>query len=375
MSVGALDYELASREEEPRLRQFAREQSMPGWVSLSLEREPDYFLAGATEGDQHQVMIARERATGRVVAMHSRAVRDVFVDGQVRRLPYLGGLRTDPSIAAGRWRLRLLREGFAAARARLRRHDELPYELTAIVDDNVHARRLLEAGLSGLPRYTPIARWSTLALSAVNATQRAGAYAVRRALDDELELVVSLLNRHNSRLQLAPYWRSQDLASNARCRDLSIGDFLVAERAGEPVGCIAVWDQRRFKQTVVRGYGPALGRCRALINRLAPAFSMPQLPPVGSTLAQGWLSHLAHLEPDLGVVLALVRAALARARSRGLEQLLLGLADVHPARGMLMRHLRAMRYRSQLYLVHWEEDAIALPDTQRRLVHVETATL
>ena len=39
---------------------------------------------------------------------------------------------------------------------RTRLADELPYDLTSIVSDNHTARRLLERGLPGLPRYLPV---------------------------------------------------------------------------------------------------------------------------------------------------------------------------------------------------------------------------
>ncbi len=373
--VGALRYALARDADEPTLRRLAREQSMPGWVNLGFEREPNFFHAADTEGDRHRALLAIERDTERVIAMHTRAVRDVFVDGRVQRLGYLGQLRTDPRIPTGRWRLRLLRGGFEAGREQLRSDGELRYELTAIVADNHHARRILEAGLDGLPRYLPISAWSTLAFATTLRVTTSRRFRVRTATHEDWPSIVSLLNRYNARFQCAPTWRQQDLDNGPRCRGLSIHDFLVAERGGQPVGCAALWDQRGFKQMIVRGYRTPLNRLRPAFNHVAPWLALPRLPAVGSALAQAWLSHFAHCDEDLELAAALVGGGIRRARERGLDHVMLGLSDAHPACRALTRRLRVLRYRSILYLVHWDDERVSLPDLTRRLVHVETAAI
>ena len=65
-------------------------------------------------------------------------------------------------------------------------------------------------------------------------------------------------------------------------------DFFVALRGDKVAGCVALWDQRAYKQVVVRGYSRLLASSRWVLNILGAG-----LPACESTLPMAWLSHLA----------------------------------------------------------------------------------
>ena len=71
----------------------------------------------------------------------------------------------------------------------------------------------------------------------------------------------------------------------------------------------------------------------------------------------------------------MLTAAFALARSKGLETLMLGLSDTTAERLALHRKLKPLVYRSILYLVHWPDEPVKLPDVENRDIYVETATL
>ncbi len=85
---------------------------MDGEIRVSLEREPNAFLAAAVEGEPHQTVVARDPVSGRIVGMGSRSVWNAFVNGEPRRLGYLSQLRVD---RAFRGRKRLLAAGYGLA--------------------------------------------------------------------------------------------------------------------------------------------------------------------------------------------------------------------------------------------------------------------
>ena len=369
-----LSFEVAGPKDEDGLRKFSRRQSLPGWVSLRFEREPNYFHAVSVQGDRHHALVARDAANARISAMHTRVVRRVYIDGIVQRLGYLGQLRTDDSLPKGFWRYRrLMREGFEAGRRLCRAADELPYDLTSILADNRPARRFLEAGLRGLPRYTPVANWHTLVFS--SRTRPGRSSAVRRASHADVPAIARLLNDCNARMQFAPVWTEADLLCARRSRGLSPTDFVVAESDGRLSACVAVWDQRAFKQTIVDDYRPAVRYTRPAINLLAPLLRLPKLPAIGATLRDGWLSHFAMRDSNAELAHELLRAAFQLARSKGLEQVMLGLSDTCVERLALRRKLKPWVYGSILYSVHWPDETVELPDVSRRDIYVETATL
>ena len=379
MSSPDIRIALAGLQDEAELRALRRKQPLPGWVTLSFEREPNYFDAAPCEGERHKVLLARERTdTGDSAALAgicARPVRRVFVDGEVQWLGYLSQFRTTAEWRGGHRAYRLLRQGFAQVRRTLHRPDELPYDITSILADNRPARRLLSAGLPGMPHYQWISGFNTL-------IYRSGGRDRRTDPDVEcgsavgLPAIADCLQRNYRRYQFAPVWDEAALLGAG----LRAEEFLVCREEKRVHACIALWDQRSSKQTVVRGYRRPLGLLRPLINLAAPLCGFPALPQKGQVLRQGWLSHLASEKDDAGAVKALLRAVLPRAQELGLTQVMLGLADGHPLLSAVRAVRRHLSYRSDIYLVHWPEHktgAVAPMKTQlgARPLHLELATL
>jgi len=366
---GGFAVEFAQPGDEPGIRALLRDQPMDGLVRVSLEREPDSRLAAGIEGDTHHAVVARDSATGRVVGVGARAVRSIWFNGRQVRMGYLGLLRRDPKVLGFR---HLLREGFDLLDS-TRREDELPFDLTSVIADNRAARRALERGLRDLPRYKPLCEWVTLILPT---TRRAWHDpAIRTAHETDLPAIASCLQEHGRRHQFAPVWTEQDLRCPVRSRGLSVGDFSILTEQGKVRGCAALWDQRSFKQAIVRGYTPPLARWRPLVNAGLKLTGRSLLPPVGAALNIAYLSHTACDDDDPDTLARLIRAVLPRAAARGVDHLIVGVAGeggkTLPA---LRRRFRPREYRAILYLVtHPSRTPGEWPDD--RSVHVEVATL
>jgi hypothetical protein len=354
--MSGIGFALATRADEPDLRRLLRDNPVGGGYALGLEREPDAFAADFGLSERHAFIIARRDDTGEAVGMCERLVAPAFVDGKVEHLPYLGALRVAGS---HRNRIAILKGGFGALRDQVEQADELPFALTSIAADNDVAQRILTAGLKGLPTYTPVAPYSTLMLR-----PRAGRVApeIGPASEADWPALSDFLQAALARYQFAPVWTEARLK---RCGPAS--QFLVFRKNGAILGAVSVWDQRGQKQAVVRGYPKAVVRLRRPLNLIAPLIGLPQFPPIGSVLAQGFLSHLAANDDDPVILRALVRAGLAEAHRRGLSVAVLGCGSGHPLRDLVRKTWRSVEYRTDLYAVHWGDapvlsDRVAMPE-------------
>lgn len=359
--------------DDPELRRLLRDNPMPGAFRLALTREPSFFHAAALEGDVHQTVVART-AEGRLLGLGSRAVRDAFVNGEATRLGYLAQLRVDREHRGTRG---LLRGGFAALQRLHDRAGEPSFYVTTLIAGNELARRALARPRPGLPTYTEHEPIHTLALPLWR-RQRSTAcpgVEVRVAAASDLDALAECLQRNLRRYQFAPVWTAAALADPERCRGLSPGDFRVATRGGRVVGCVALWDQTAFKQTVVHGYSGALRLARPLVNVLAPWLRVPRLPPVGGRLHHAFLSHLAVDDDDPLVASALLAPVLDQALVRGFAYVVLSLARRHPLLGPVRRAFRALVYASVLYTVHWGDGADAVARLDGRVPHLDVAVL
>ena len=365
---GNLVFAVADRADDAEIRRLLRDNALGGWVQLSLERSPDAFAADFGLARSHAFIIARDAASGETAGICERSVRDAFVDGEVRRLPYLAALRIAP---AYRHRIRVLEGGFAAVRSLLHDPADLPFALTSITADNAPARRLLCAGLPRLPQYRPVGELATFAIRTASCRVSP---TVAPATRDDLPAIAMLLQRVYRRFAFAPVWRATDLERLIAAGRPRIEDFLVVRRGLGLRGCLAVWDQSAVKQAVIRGYAPWLRRLRPVVNLAAPLIGTPRLPPPGSPLRQVYLSHVAVVDDDPSVFRALLRAGLTHARRRGFAVALTGFATSHPFAAVAARYT-ATTYRTLLHVVDWESTGTSHDAVSKRLPHPEIAVM
>jgi len=357
--------DFATANDDAGIRALLRSQPMDGAIRVSLEREP----AAGIEGDTHHTVVVRDDR-GRIAGVGSRSVGNVWFNGQPARLGYLGTLRRDPKLVGF---FRLLRAGFAKLET-TRRSDELPFDLTSVVADNLAARRALERGLPGLPRYEPWREYVTLIIPTSRRAPRRDP-AVARAHADDLPAVVDLLSTHARNYQFAPQYTEDDFRSPNRSRGLSIDDFLLFRENGEAQGCLAIWDQRAFKQIIVHDYSPALSRARPFLNLLFSTLNRPTLPPRGSPLRVAAPSHAALYDDNPDAATRLIAHARHAAALRNIDYLLLGLPADSAKLRTLRRAFKPREYRSVLYLVSHRERAAWPAQPDARPTHVEVATL
>lgn len=369
----SIDFRVATATDDPDLRQLLRDNPMEGEISVSLEREPDVFLAGLTEGDRHHTIVATDGSQGRTVGMASRSVYSGFLNGRPARLGYLSQLRVD---RVYRGRVGLLSKGYALMRS-LRTPGDLPFDLTSIVADNQTARRVLGAGLSALPAYQEIEPFTTLVLPLWRRRNARGsdAFRIERGSLDRTEDIADCLERNRVRYQFAPRWTARELLSPERSRGLAPRDFLIAERAGRVIGCLALWNQSSFKQIVVRHYGASMRRWRPIVDISARLLGTPRLPNPGRPIPHVYLSHVA-IDDDSAEVFS---ALLARAYNDACDQryacLVIGFAERHPFLRVVLRGYRAWTYSSILYAVCWEGGKAAVEAIDRRVPHLEVGLL
>jgi hypothetical protein len=371
--ANTIDVRVATSTDDPDLRRLLRENPMQGEISVSLEREPDVFLAGSTEGERHHTIVARDRLQGRTVGMASRSVYNGFLNGQPASLGYLGQLRVDRGY---RGRVGVLSKGYALIRS-LRAPGDLPFDLTSIVADNTTARRVLGAGLTNLPLYRELEPFTTLILPLWKRRHSRPDSAIRieRCSIERMADVADCLERNRVRYQFAPRWTRSELLSFERSRGLWPRDFFIAVRDERVIGCLALWNQNSFKQIVVRDYGPAMRRWRPLVDVAARLLGTPQLPRIGCPISHLYLSHVAVDDDRAEVFEALLARAYNEACDEGHACLVAGFADRHPFLPLVRRRYRSWTYSSVLYAVCWENERAALAGIDRRVPHLEVGLL
>lgn len=311
--------DLASPADDAELRRLMAENPMPGRVTLSFEREPDYFAA--TRGTTAHTIVIRDTEARRIASFGEITTRHLHVNGRLARVGYLSSWRVG---RAWRGQPRMFDLGIERL-AELQREIRAEIYYSAIVEDNIPARKRLEAR-RGLGEFQPLGRLET---SLMPVARRGGQELATAGAE-------------------AAVLRSENLPQYQFTPE---GPAPEAEDFALPGAAAALWDQRREKQTVVRDYERGLGLMRPAWNLLAAMSGRPRLPRKGSMLPLAVLSGLAVLGQDPGVATRLLAAICgAPARRRGLGLVALTLSEAHPlSRAPLP--LSPYRWATRLYVV------------------------
>ncbi len=354
-------FAIATDADEAAIRRLLRDNPMHGAISLSFEREPDYSRGMNLAGGSDQTVLAY--ANSQVVGMGRCTQRDCWLNGAARNTGYLGELRLDATV---RGRYGILRDGYSHLLA-MQREAPADFYFTSIAADNGRVRRLFENETRGLPHYGFLAELDTLLIT-VPRNPRAVRLRVVTATPSHIPDMIHLLN--SPQQQLAAVWTAERLLSLDK-HDLPLSRFRLAFDGAQLVGCGALWDQRQFRQTVIRGYSRALGIARPLLNFVGRIVGTPRLPPVNSVLAHAFLSPLAMARHAENRLPEFIESFLTLASQSGIEFLTLALPSDDARLPALRKRYTTRTWRSRLYRVDWPEftplkihtkGAVFLPD-------------
>ena len=215
--------------------------------------------------------------------------------------------------------------------------------------DNLPARRLLEAGLRALPRYTPLGELHTLILSSALGRE---SHLLTRADAAQWPEVVAFYNRMMRDVPYAPVLGDAFLREGT---GLAVEDFHILRRGDRVAGSLALWDRRTSRRILVEGYRPPLHVLRPAVNLWARLCGRPSLPAPGHELEMGYAAFLA-VEPEFHSLAGdMLREALFLARRHyGLRGLLLGLAP-HGSLWPVLSRLPHTAYTTCIEHVAWPE--------------------
>ncbi len=364
---GNILYRQAAITDDAGLRALLRDNDMESWVDLCFEREPSYFDGEGLMGESIAVIAFDEGKDSSPVGMYSCAFLPVHINGDLAYAAYLGGLRVDRKY---RRRFRILRDGFASIPVLLANGDVQQCRFTSVGEDNGKARRILEAGLDGMPKYVFQGAMETLALST---RQSKAAGLLQRATTGDISALVDFYNRQSRAFQFAPLLTEVWLAALNGKHGLSLEDFWLLKEGNEILGCLAIWDQRKFKQTTVRGYRFPLNRLRGAYNLLATVSGRISLPRPGRKLEQAFLSFFALDKCVQDMAVDVVREGLWRVSEKQALIGTLGLSDKNTLTDTLKSALRPDCYRTRIETVIWPGEL--QPVLDGRPVQPEVAVL
>jgi hypothetical protein len=362
--------DLATPADDPAIRGLCRREPMPGNITLTYEREPDFSLGCRVTGSDFQVLVARGQQEDEVVGVACRSTRELFINGVPQRLGYLGQLRIDHRYR-GRW---LVSRGFAMLK-QLHERDPLPAYLVSIVDGNQEAEGVLvRKARKSFPSFHHVADFRTLAISLGRAKPPIRTdLEISHASPEQVFELARFFQAQGPRRQFFPVW-TQDSLLQLTSLGLRIEDLLIARRHGDIVGVVGLWDQSAYKQTITQGYSGWLKAAAPLYDFSASWIGRSTLPRPGSKLRSIYAALLCIANEELEVFSALLRELYSLARTRDFDYLLIGL-DARDHLLSIASKYSHVSYASRLYLAQWPDGGPFHEQLDHRAAYVDIATL
>jgi hypothetical protein len=248
-----------------------------------------------------------------------------------------------------RGRADILKGGFESIPLLAPDINEVQAIFTSIASDNCPARRILEAGVRGMPRYSLLGEMETFAVS----TGLGRDYGLLEAASPEdAKEIVEFHNSSRAGVQFSPVldekWLNRVTATGPMA-----GNLLVHREGGRIKACVMVWDQRRHKQIIVCGYRQPIAFMRPAYNLWSLMSGRPVLPPPGNRLEQVFLAFIALADSARGgeFLVRMIKEALMRAKSLGADSALFGVSPEFAYHRVLKRELKPYIYRTRIEAV------------------------
>jgi hypothetical protein len=148
---------------------------------------------------------------------------------------------------------------------------------------------------------------------------------------------------------------------------------LLHDSAGSLLACGSIWDQRPFRQNVIRGYSPRLRKLRPLLNLGARLIGRPILPEIGHVIPLAFASHLAATTP--ASLLAMLQSLRRSAFDRKLQFLTTSFDARDPRLAAVRAQFRGREYPSNLYVVRWEDGNAVAESLDTRVLNPDVSLL
>ena len=361
-SRAGIHYSRVRPEERAAVREALRKNPMDSWVITSLDRDPF-----ADEGPGRFVPMRARDANGELAGLYSCALTHLHLGGQRVEACYLGGLRL---CGKYRGRVGILKGGFESIPFLVPEIRSAALSFTSIASENVRARRVLEAGLAGMPRYLFLGDMETFAVS----VRRGRSFGLlERALDSDIAELAAFYNKTSGRFDLSPVLEEKWLSGPSLSGFPMIRNFLVHRKNGRIKACLALWDQREYRQIIVQGYRSPLDILRPFCSFCCRLTRRPSLPVPGSRLEQVFIAFRA-TDPSIAYLeRAFIQEALAAASHMGADSVLLGISPSSQNRDDLRQKLKPFVYATRIYSVELHNDL--RPPSLSGIVQPEAALL
>jgi hypothetical protein len=361
---------LAGADDTERLKNLYSEKSSDGSLQINLNRDPDFFEALRVEGYENSIYAVEDTETGRIAGAGIRNLRECYINGKVKKIGYLSGLRVAEKYRKSRAMAMIfikLRELYLTG--------ECDGYLTSVFESNTLAMKVLTSGKAGMPLFKKIGSLNTFVFKPVQLpAKKDKTLIVRQAKSSDIEILTSFLKEEGSKQQFFPSYTISDFNHpSGILKDLKISDIYLAFRNNEIAGCLALWDQTGFRKWKVEAYSPFFKLARPILNWIFHYTSFPGLPPIHASFNYRIISMVCIRDNEKEVFASLYNKSIQNVTGNKTILISAGFFDNDQVIRILPYF--KMSFKSSIFIGNWKETQSEIDSIDKRFPYIETGSL
>ena len=351
-----LEYSLANEGDSHQLLELFEDMDFSGNISVLFTRRPNPYNSLMLEGNQVIIPIVRDSSNGIICAMGCCIIRKAFINGQIKNVGYLTGLKIRKEYKS---KLYLIRDVYNYLYQETK--DKVDIYYSTILEDNKQAQKLLEKKRKNMPLYDFKGDYTVyfFAHSNLNRILKKTDYKRYKFEKGNINGLEEFYKNKLSNFNFSPI--------DTGLYGINSEDFYaLRNESGDIIAACCLWDQREYKQYIVTKYSGVF----KYINRLPtnwlgyPNFPKENIPANYASISLFYVDHM-----DLNIGEYFLRQVAKS--SKQYEFLMLGLYENHDFNKMF-KHIKHIKYKSRLYTVSWTDEVL---DLDGRSINIEVGLL
>lgn len=309
---------------------------IPGMISLSLQREPNFFTGAAIQTQKPEVYVMEQG--GEIIGLFSIGKKELYWEGEVRQMRYFSDLRIAPAFRHP-WTLIKTSRYFLEYLLK-----EKQPGITYIFSDNKAMLSYVERSprlhaMGKTPLYLPAGEVWNYMIPISKKIKVESTMKISVCTLDDIADLQTFMNREAPKRALFPKYQLE-LMGIAYYKGLAPNHFLIAKEGNEIVGCLGWWNQKFCKQTIVHQYAPFLKILRPFYNTYASLVNGFRLPSAGEQISYVSLHSILCQDNKPEILKALLKTAYQHIQRAGFQNFLVSFDPRDP----LMAAIKIFRH-------------------------------
>ncbi len=338
-------FDIAKKEDSNELLEIIEEEYFRGRISLLYTRRPDPYESFRKEGDNVKIIVLRDSLKNKIAGFGVCAVRNLYINGKEEKAGYLFSLRARKEYMK---KVPLLHRGYEYLKNLF---PDVKYFYTTILEENLYVRKMLEKRREFMPVYEYLGDYIVYSIKTGEDKPR-GDYKVRRC-EHNLDDMVEFMNKIGKSYQFFPVIKKEDL-KKGNFYGLSHKDFYTVYKGNKIKACFALWDQREYKQHILKEY-KGIFRIIYPFSFLLRILGYPGLPHPGSVLKFFYLSFISIDDEDSEIFEYIIK--FIRNLKKDYPFFTVGLFEKSKF-NEVMKKFKTIKYKSRVYLVRWKDKKV-----------------